>query len=225
VCGDRRLKDTNNLRWIALERALQEARVMKTAILVMGMVGVVQTANAEPPHDERPRAEVARVEPPRTVVSINVLDLAQETFALALDYRLGQHVAVRGELGYDSRRSKDDRFLEYSGGVQVAFGFRFFPLAAYKGPFVDAELKRRMFSAHDICNTGPSDRYINYCDDPWLADSIRLRVGWQHTFAFRLSVAAAIGIGHEWTKQEASEQGYEYSETQFVREIRVGYAF
>lgn len=198
---------------------------MRNAIMVMGLMGVVQTASAEPPHDERPRVEVARAEPPRAVVSMNALDLAQETFGLALDYRLGQHFAVRGELGYDSRRSEDDRFLQYSGGVQVAFGFRLFPLTAYNGPFVDAEVKRRMFSAHDICNTNSSDRYFNYCDDPWVADSLRLRVGWQHTFAFRLSVAAAVGIGHEWTKQEASNQGYEYSERQFVREIRVGYAF
>jgi len=203
---------------------------MRNAIMVMGLMGVVQTASAEVRRAEVPRAEVPRVEPPRdersrAMISMNALDLAQETLALALDYRLGRHFAVRGELGYDSRRSEDNRFLEYRGGVQVAFGFRFFPLTAYKGPFVDAELKRRGFTAHDICNTNASDRYINYCDDPWVAHSLRLRVGWQHTFAFRLSVAAAVGIGHEWTKQANSTVGYEYSERQFVREIRVGYAF
>ena len=207
---------------------------MRNAMIVVALMGVAHATSAAgdepprgeaPPGGEAPGAEPRRDEPPRVVVSTDTLDLAQRTFGLALDYRLGGHFAVRGALGYDRRHFDDDRLLTYTGGLQVAVGLRFFLLKAYEGPFVDAELKRREFTTHSVCNHDDSEPLFIYCDDPWLAHSLRARAGWQHTFPFRISIAAAIGIGHEWTNRADLGLGDGYSEWQFVREIRVGYAF
>lgn len=181
---------------------------MRSTAFLIALVGVVRVASADSP---------------ALFVSTNVLDLPRQTFVLALDFRLTEHVTLRGELGYDARKYYDtDMLWDYKGGAKGAFGVRGFLRAPYEGAFADLDLEVRTFATTDICNTNNgADPYGGTCRDEWSALSPRLRVGWQHTLASGLSFAAAVGIAYEWVARDLIS----YTDVLFVSEIRVGYAF
>jgi hypothetical protein len=169
-------------------------------------------------------APAASADPPRVVLSTDAVEIARETYALALDYRVSEHVALRGDLGYDSRRYFDsDKVWDYKGGMKGAFGVLAFLAAPYEGVFADVELRVRNFETTDICNTNLNDRVINHCNDGWTAWSPQLGVGWQTTFHVGLSLAASVGVGYEFTNRDDGLT--EYSGAVYLGEIRVGYAF
>lgn len=169
-------------------------------------------------------ASTARAEPPRAVLSTNLLDLARQTLGAGLDYQVASHAAIHGELGYDTRSYFDnDQLYDYRGGLQAALAARAFLGAPYNGPFVDAEVHWRAFGTAEICNTNPTDPVISMCEDGWHAWSPRLRVGWQVTLDSGLSLTAAVGAGYEWVSRDDG-QAHDTS-VLFVGALRVGFAF
>ena len=192
------------------------------------MVASVMVANLTRAAAEPPGATPASpVTPPpqRYVLSTNAVDVTQQTYALALDVGVGPRVAVRGEVGYEDRHQFDRSVgWDYRGGMQGAFAVRGFLAETYHGPFAELELKLRRFGTSEICNSnGAGDPWSMVCDDRWTSWSPRLSVGWQSTWRFGLSLAAAVGVGYEWNSRD---DGYaEYGQRLFVGALRVGYAF
>lgn len=144
---------------------------------------------------------------------------------MALDYQVAPHIAIRGELGYDTRSNINyGPGYNYQGGGMGAVAARAFLDSAYHGAFIDAELKIRTFSTSDVCNSDfPSDPYGSVCHNDWWAWSPRLRVGWQITLDAGLTMEAAVGVGYESVSRD--EGDVHDSNALFVSSIRVGYAF
>jgi hypothetical protein len=148
-----------------------------------------------------------------------------KTVAVALDYQVARHIAIRGELGYDTRSNIIyGPGYDYHGGGMGAVAVRAFRDTAYHGAFIDAELKIRTFSTSDVCNSnGPSDPFGSVCHNDWIAWSPRLRVGWQITLNAGLTMEAAVGVGYESVSRDEGDVGD--TNALFVSSLRVGYAF
>jgi hypothetical protein len=167
---------------------------------------------------------LAGAEPPGMVVSTNLIDATRETADLALDWKLNASFALRGAVGYDTRRRHDNtNDTDYRGGVLAAVGVRGFLRDVYDGPFVDLEVQLRSFSIRGLCDGQDSlCPTVSFCDVSWTGLSPRLFVGWQLTLRVGLSIAAGIGVSHE----EVSGDTYSVSDgVTLVGSARVGYAF
>jgi len=187
---------------------------MKLAIALATLI-VASAAYAEPPH----------ADPPHTVLSTDLIDLAQEIFGVGIDHQVAPHVALHGAVGYDNRAFFDsDKLWDYRGDYRVAAGLRLAFTSPNDGPFVDAELQLRWFSTREVCNYEFGDRDIFMCDDDWRAWSPRLLVGWQVTLFSKLSAAAAVGAGFEVNRRNDRADAT-YQTTVLVGSLRVGYAF
>jgi len=157
-------------------------------------------------------AHAAHAEP-GPAFSMDVFELADQRVNIAVDVPTAKHIVLRAEIATDMRKNDGANGGDYHGGGLAAVAGRWFFLHALEGPFVDVEVRTRDFNFTD-----PTQEMHHY-----LAWSPRMLAGYEHVVADHVTLAAAVGIGHEWITRD--DGGESSDDDVYIASIRLGYAF
>lgn len=144
----------------------------------------------------------------RTNLSTNPIGWMLGIYGVSLSYGISSHLAVRGDVNYFDPIG-DDGVTGYEVGAGLPIYFR----RTYSGLFLEPGAIIRRFS----------DEGGNFDDDNTTVGP-QILVGWHWMWDSGLNVAAAFGVGRNWS-QDDTESDYDDEEPFVNGYLRFGYAF
>ena len=144
----------------------------------------------------------------RTNISTNPIGWMLGIYGLSLSYGISDHLAVRGDVNYFDPIGDDD-----AKGYELGAGLPIYFRRTYSGLFLEPGAIIRRFS----------DSSGEFDDDNTTIGP-QILVGWHWMWDSGLNVAAAFGVGRNWS-QEDTESDYDDEEPFVNGYLRFGYAF
>jgi hypothetical protein len=138
-------------------------------------------------------------------VSTNPLGWVLGSYGVSVSYGVHENFALRGDVNYFSPVGTDVKGFELGAGVPIYFR------RTYQGAFLEPGIIVRQFSE--------SGGYSSTTFGP------QVLVGWHWTWDSGLNIAAAVGVGRDWSSRSDGDSYYDKEQIFANGYLRFGYNF